>query len=106
MESSEGEELLARVIDSVVENRRALRTLQNDPVLFRLLGEHQPSQRLWVRLFSALVGDEVGAPARVRAAVVSAALGAVAHPFVADVDDEVLRNELLLVIRGLISVPP
>jgi AcrR family transcriptional regulator len=96
------EAMLSRVIDTVVSNRGALGTLQNDPVLFRLLGEHEPSRRLWVRLFSELLGDDLGPQARVRAAVLSAAIGAAAHPFVVDLDDDTLRDELLRVTRSLV----
>ena len=99
------EALLARVIDTVVENRRALSTLQSDPVLFRLLGEHEPSRLLFVRLFSVLLGDDFGDQARVRAAVLSAAIGAVAHPFVIDLDNDTVRDELLQVTRRLIFRP-
>jgi len=99
------EEMLARVIDTVMANRHALGTLQSDPVLFRLLGEHEPSRRLWVQLFSELLGDDLGPRARVRAAVLSAAIGAAAHPFVVDLDDDTLRDELLRVTLTLISQP-
>ena len=96
------EAMLVRVIETVVSNRGALGPLQNDPVLFRLLGEHEPSRRLWVRLFSELLGDDLGPEARVRAAVLSAAIGAAAHPFVIDLDDDTLRDELLQVTRRLV----
>jgi AcrR family transcriptional regulator len=98
------EEMLARVIEVVVSNRRALGALQNDPVLFRLLGEHEPSRRLWARLYSDLLGDDLDASARVRAAVLSSAIGSAAHPFVADLDDETLCAELLQV--GLLLIDP
>jgi hypothetical protein len=52
-------------------------------------------------LFGLLVGDGPGA--RVRAAVLSAAIGAVSHPFVADLPDEVLAAELLPVLTELAS---
>ena len=100
------ESLLSQVIDISVERRRAVMTLQNDPFLVRLLGEHEPFAHLMVRLFSVLVGGESGDSARVRAAVISAAIGgAVAHPFVADLDDDTLRAELLAVTRRLILLP-
>jgi AcrR family transcriptional regulator len=99
------QDLLAAVIDSVVKNRRALSTLQHDPVLFRVLEEHEPSRRMWVRLFSDLLGDHLNEPARVRAAVLSAAFGAVAHPFVIDLDNDSLREELLRVTSRLIFKP-
>jgi AcrR family transcriptional regulator len=99
------EALLARIIDTVVGNRRALSTLQSDPVLFRLLGEHQPSRQLWTRLFSVLLGDDLGGAERVRAAVLSAAIGAVAHPFTIDLDNDTVRTELLKITRRLILRP-
>lgn len=99
------EALLARVIDVVVGNRRAMSTLQNDPVLFRTIGEHEPSRRLFARLFSVLLGDGLTEEGRVRAAVLSAAIGAVAHPFVIDLDNETLAAELLEVTRPLAFRP-
>ena len=96
------EQLLARLIDTVVSNRRALSTLQNDPVLFRLIGEYAPSRQLFTRMFAVLLGDDLGEQARVRAAVLSAAIGSVAHPFVIDLDNDTVRAELLKVSRGLI----
>src|SRR5690349_19766190 len=81
----------------VVADRRVLGTLQRDPVLLRHLAAHEASRRMWIRLFSVLLGDDLDAPARVRAAVLSAAIGSVDHPFVADLDDDALRDELLAI---------
>jgi AcrR family transcriptional regulator len=97
------DQLLADVIDCVVSNRLALGTLQNDPVLFRLLGEYEPARDLFARIFALLVGDELGGRRRVRSAVLSAAIGAAAHPFVIDLDDDTVRRELLEVARGLLD---
>jgi AcrR family transcriptional regulator len=99
------ETLLARVIDIVVGNRRALSTLQRDPILFRLVEEDDLARRLFTRIFAVLLDDDVRHHARVRAAVLSAAIGAVAHPFVADLDNETLRDDLLDVTRKLIFKP-
>src|SRR5215831_15330048 len=38
--------LLVALIDAAVENRQSVRTLQSDPVLFRLLGEYPPAIRM------------------------------------------------------------
>lgn len=95
--------LLAEIVDTVVGNRRALSTLQSDPVLLRLLGEHEPSRRFWARLFSVLVGHDLDGPARVRAAVLSAAIGSVAHPYVLDLDNDVVRAELLALTEPLLA---
>jgi AcrR family transcriptional regulator len=88
------EALLHAVIDNVVRDRFTLNTLQADPVLFEVLADHQPSRRLWGRLFSFLLGDDMDAHTRVRAAVLSAAIGASAHPFVLGLDNDVLARDL------------
>lgn len=95
--------LLAEIVDTVVGNRRALSTLQSDPVLLRLLGEHEPSRRFWARLFSALVDHDLDGPGQVRAAVLSAAIGSVAHPYVIDLDNDVVRTELLALTEPLLA---
>jgi AcrR family transcriptional regulator len=97
--------LLERVIDAAVERRQAVSTLQNDPVLVRLLGEYEPSRNLWNRLFAVLLGDDLDERARVRAAVLSAAIGSVGHAFAADVDNDTLKAELLHLTRRLILLP-
>jgi AcrR family transcriptional regulator len=97
--------LLERVIDGAVERRQAVSTLQNDPVLVRLLGEYEPSRHLWNRLFAVLLGDDLDERGRARAAVLSAAIGSVGHAFVADVDNDTLKAELLHLTRRLILLP-
>lgn len=98
--------VLTQVIDDAVSRRRMLATLQHDPVVARLLAGHDHFQRFMRRLYRVLVGDDAGPEARVRAAVVAAALGgAVVHPFVAGLDDETLRAELLRRARDLARGP-
>jgi AcrR family transcriptional regulator len=97
--------LLERVIDAAVERRQAVSTLQNDPVVVRLLGEYEPSRHLWNRLFAVLLGDDLDERGRARAAVLSAAIGSVGHAFVADVDNDTLKAELLHLTRRLILLP-
>lgn len=97
--------LLSRVIDGAVERRHAVSTLQSDPVFVRLLGDYEPSRQLWGRLFSALVGDDLDERGRIRAAVLSAAIGSVGHAFVSDIDDETLQRELRHLTRRLILLP-
>ena len=98
--------LLAAVIDMAVERRRWVSTLQHDPVIVRLLAEHQPFQDFLNRLYAVLLGEDVGPRARVLAAILSAALaGAVINPLVADMDNDELRTELLLVTQRLLHVP-
>jgi len=94
--------LLSRVIDIAVERRRAVSTLQSDPMLVRLLRDWEPSRLLWTRLFAILVGDDLTERARIRAAVLSAAIGSAGHGFVTDIDNETLKAELYRLTRPLV----
>jgi AcrR family transcriptional regulator len=96
--------LLERVIDVAIERRGAASTLQFDPVIVRLLAEHEPFQQFIQRLYSVLVGD-AGDDARVTAAMLSGAIAVgVMHPLVAGVDDDVLRSQLIRLTRRFIKM--
>lgn len=98
--------LLTRVITMAVARRRAASTLQFDPVVVRLLAEHEPFQQFIDRLYAAMLGDQSGDGARVHAAVLSGVIGAaVMHPLVADLDDDTLQTELLATMRRVIGLP-
>lgn len=100
------EVLLTRVIDTAVSRRRAASTLQFDPVVVRLLAEHEPFQRFIDRLYAAMLGDQSGDSARVHAAVLSGVISAaVMHPLVADIDDDTLRAELIQTMRRVLALP-
>lgn len=93
--------LLDRVIEVAVERRGAASTLQFDPVIVRLLADHQPFQQFIERLYGVLV-DGVAEDARVSAAMLSGAIAVgVVHPLVADIDDQTLRTQLLRITRRL-----
>lgn len=98
--------LFTRLIDLAVEHRRMVSMLQSDPVMVRLLTEHEPFRLLMDRLSRLLVGDDPSTDARVPAAMLSAAIGgAVMHPLVADVDDDTLRANLLDLSRRFLDLP-
>lgn len=100
------EVLLTRVIDMAVVRRRAAATLQLDPVVVRLLAEHEPFQQFIERLYAAMLGDQTGERARVQAAVLSGVISiAVMHPLVSDIDDDTLRAELIETMRRIVSLP-
>jgi AcrR family transcriptional regulator len=95
------EVLLTRVIDLAVERRGAASTLQFDPVVVRLLAEHEPFQQFIQRLYGVLL-DDAAEDARVTAAMLSGAIAVgVVHPFVADIDDDALRAQLLRITHRL-----
>lgn len=98
--------LLRQVIDMAVTRRRWVRALQNDPVMVRLLAEHEPLGIVLERIYSLLLGEAGAGPdARVRIAIMGATIGAtVVHPLVADLDDDTLRRELERVAARLFDI--
>jgi len=100
------EVLLTHVISLAVERRGMVSALQGDPIMVRLLAEHEPFRHLIDRLYGLLLGENPGPDTRVPAAMLSAAIGgAVSHPLLADVDDETLRVQLLRFARRLLDLP-
>jgi AcrR family transcriptional regulator len=98
--------LLHRIVDHAVEHRRAANTFQFDPVLVRLLSDHEPFQTFVQRLYGMLVGAGIGPEARVRMAALTCVVGGtVAHPLVADLDDDTVRAQMLDVVRQLVDLP-
>jgi len=98
--------LLTLVIDLAVQRRRIVSALQQDPVIVRLLAKHEPFLQLMGRLFTVLTSDDPSAGARVRGAMISAAIGgAVMHPLVVDLDDATLRAQMLHFTRQVFDLP-
>jgi AcrR family transcriptional regulator len=98
--------VLTQVIDLAVARRRMVTAVQHDPVIVRILAKHEPFRQLMERLYALLTGGDTGTEARVRAAVVSAAIGgAVTHPLVNDIDDETLRARILDLTERLLDLP-
>jgi AcrR family transcriptional regulator len=98
--------LLNLVIDHAIEHRRAANTLQFDPVIVRLLSDHEPFQRFIERLYGMLVGDEPGPDTQVRLAALTCVIGGtVSHPLVAALDDDTLRSQLLEMARRIVGLP-
>ena len=76
------------------------------PAIDRLFARHKPFLALMDRLFAVLTDGETSAAVRVRAAMISAAIGgAVTHPLVIGLDDETLRTQMLHVTRQLFERP-
>jgi AcrR family transcriptional regulator len=96
--------LLVHVIDMAVRDRRLVRTLQFDPVVVRLLGEHEPFQRFMERLYRVLMGE--GEDGALEGAMLSGAISTgVMHPLVGDIDDDTLRTKLTDMCRRLLGMP-
>ncbi len=98
------EALLAGIVDLAVDRRRTTSVILSDPVIVRFYAEHDDFGRLMHRLRRLLIGDDSSPDARVRVAMLLAAIsGAVMHPFVIDLDEGVLRAELLRLARRLLG---
>ncbi|MBW0017104.1 MAG: TetR/AcrR family transcriptional regulator [Mycobacterium sp.] len=97
--------LLVSTIEMAVRDRRLVRTLQFDPVVVRLLAEHEPFQRFMDRLYRVLL-DDTDEDTRIAGAMFSGAVSsAVMHPLVADIDDDTLQKRLTDLSRRLLGLP-
>lgn len=98
--------LIAGIVDLAVARGRTASTILSDPVIVGFFADHGIFRDVMHRLRHILVGDDTAPEARVRTAMLIAAIsGAVMHPFVADLDDELVRGELLRLARRFLSLP-
>lgn len=98
--------LVAGIVDLAVAHRREVGNILTDPVIAEHFAGSAAFADVMHRLRRVLAGDERGPEARVRTATLVAAVsGAVVHPFVAALDDEVLRAELLRLARRFLGLP-
>jgi AcrR family transcriptional regulator len=100
------EVVVARMVDLAIERRRMESMLLGDPVIVRFFAQHEPYRKVMGRLYRVLMGDEAGQDAKVQAALLTAAIGgAVMHPIVAEVDDDMLRTQLLHLAHRFLELP-
>jgi AcrR family transcriptional regulator len=96
--------LIAGIVDLAVDRRRTTSTILSDPVIVGFFTDHAAFRDVMLRLRRLLIGDDGGPEARVRTAMLIAAIsGAVMHPFVVDLDDDMLRAELLRLARRFLG---
>jgi AcrR family transcriptional regulator len=100
------DELVTRVVDLAIERRHTESTLLGDPVIVRMLASYRRHRHVMKRLHRALMGDDAGPRAHVRAAMLLAAIGgAVTHPLVAGLDEATMRAELNRLARRFLDLP-
>jgi AcrR family transcriptional regulator len=98
--------LITGIVELAVEHRRTVGTILNDPVIVGFFADHDAFRDVMHRLRVLLVGADRSPEARVRTAMVIAAIsGAVLHPFVIDLDDDTLRTELVRLARRFLGLP-
>jgi AcrR family transcriptional regulator len=98
--------LLTEVVGMAVDRRRWVMALQNDPVMVRLLGEHEPFRNLTTRLYAILLDEADDTEARIAAALFSGAIaGTVINPLVDGIDDDTLRSVLIHLTARMFKLP-
>ena len=98
--------LIAGIVDLAIDLGRRASTILSDPVVIGFFADHDAFRDVMHRLRRILVGDDAAPQARVRTAMLIAAVsGAVMHPFVADLNDDVVRVELLRLARRFRALP-
>jgi AcrR family transcriptional regulator len=97
--------LVDGVVDLAVDRRRTVGTILGDPVIAGVFDDDEQFRAVMHRMRHILIGDEAGAEARVRLAMLLAAIsGAATHPFVRDLDDDALRAQLSALARRFLGL--
>jgi AcrR family transcriptional regulator len=99
--------LVTGFVDMAIDNRRTMgSSILTDPVIVGFFADHQEFRDVMHRVRRLLFGNDAGSEARVRAAMLIAAIhGTAMHPFVVDLDDDELRTELLRLARRFLGLP-
>jgi AcrR family transcriptional regulator len=96
--------LVAGIVELTVARRHTVGTILTDPIIGAHFAQDEKFRLVMHRLRRLVVANEAGPEARVRTAMLIAAVsGAVMHPFVAGLDDDVLRAQLLRLARGFLG---
>ena len=100
------EVLLSGMVDFAIDGRLTVGSILQDPLVVGFFTDHEMLRDLMVRQRRILVPRADGPEARIRPALLIAAIsGAVLHPFVREVDDATLREELLRLGRRYLGMP-
>ena len=92
--------LLKGMVDLAVDRRRTVNVIFSDPVVLGVFAEHDRYHRVLDRVTDLLMDPREEQHRHMQTAMFMAALsGAVMHPMVSDMDDELLRSELLRLAR-------
>ncbi|QNN53252.1 TetR/AcrR family transcriptional regulator [Nocardioides mesophilus] len=86
---------LAGLVDLIIGHRQVMASVSRDPELGRILESHEAFNSLTSRLGELLLGPVPDTRRRVAASVIGGLAHAAADPLLADIDDAVLREQLL-----------
>jgi hypothetical protein len=92
------------MVDLTLGVGRSVSAVLSDPVVTAPFRRNPQLRDLVHRMGRLLTDESTTREARIRTAILIAAINGVAtHPFVADIDDEALRSELLYLGHQLLS---
>ena len=98
------ETLVEGMVDLAVARRRKMGTILGDPMVAEIFSGHQTFRVVMNRLRRLLFPDQADAEARIRTAVLVAAIsGPVMQPFLLDLDDDLLRPHIRRLARLYLS---
>lgn len=98
------EALITGMVDLTLGVGRSVSAVLSDPVVTASFRRNPQLRDLVHRMGRLLTDESTTREARIRTAILIAAINGVAtHPFVADIDDEALRSELLYLGHQLLS---
>lgn len=96
--------MLRGMVDLAVDRRRMTRTILEDPAVTGFFAEDPAFRRVMRGVRRVLLGDSPDAESRVITAMLIAAIsGAATNAMVVDLDDEVLRTQLLRLARRFLD---
>ena len=94
--------LLEGIVDLCVRRRATVSVILSDPVVLRAFATHEQYQSVVDRFTSLLWGPDPAVDGHLRTVMFMAALsGAVMHPLLADLDEELLRSQLLRLAQSI-----
>ncbi len=100
------EALINGIVDLTIGVGGSMTAVLNDPAITGSFSRHAGYRELLRRMRMILMGEESTKEARVRTAVLLAALnGTASHPLVAHLDNATLRSELLNIAYQLLPPP-
>lgn len=98
------ESLIAGMVELTIGVGRSLSAVLSDPIVTGSFRRDAGYRSVLRRIRRLLIGNDTTRSARIRTATFIAAInGAATHPFLADLDDETLRSELLYVAHQLLA---
>lgn len=97
--------MLAGMVDLVIERGRRVSTLLSDPVIGHVFSDHDRFTDAMRRLSRLLHGRPPDRADLLQTSILIAAIsGALMHPFSADIDDDLLRTQLLGLARRYLGL--